>query len=73
MHSNRSSRFDSDSERDAVLSSDSSDEYKRGEWDLVAANSNAADEVFGELGLILVVVLGVVLAINVMLVALHIG
>jgi hypothetical protein len=73
MRSDHSSGFDRDSECDAVLNSNADHEHKRGEWDLVAVNSNSANEVFGELGLILVVVLGVVLAINMMLVALHVS
>jgi hypothetical protein len=40
--------------------------------DLVPADSNSPEEIFGEIGLVLVVVLGVVLAINMVLVALHI-
>ena len=36
-------------------------------------SANSADEVLGEVGLILVVVLGLVLAINMVLVGLHIG
>ena len=37
-----------------------------------AANSNSPDEVLGEVGLVLVIILGIVLAINAALVALHI-
>jgi hypothetical protein len=35
------------------------------------ANSNSSNEVLGEVGLVLVIVLGIVLAINLTLVALH--
>lgn len=37
------------------------------------ANLNSADEVIGQIGLVLLITLGVVLAINMMLVVLHIG
>jgi hypothetical protein len=37
------------------------------------ANPNSADDVIGEIGLVLVIILGAVLAINMMLLALHIG
>ena len=36
-------------------------------------NSNSPEEVFGEIGLVLVIVLGIVLAINMVLVGLHIA
>ena len=35
--------------------------------------ANSAEEVIGEIGLVLVVILGIVVAINMVLVALHIG
>ena len=38
-----------------------------------AASHNSADEVIGEIGLVLVITLGAVLAINMILLALHIG
>jgi len=41
--------------------------------DSAPASSNSPEEVFGEIGLVLVIVLGVVLAINMVLVALHIS
>jgi hypothetical protein len=37
------------------------------------ANSNSPEEIFGEVGLVLVIVLGIVLAINTLLIALHIS
>ena len=37
------------------------------------ANPNSADEVIGQIGLVLMITLGAVLAISMMLVALHIG
>ena len=36
-------------------------------------NANSSDEVLAEIGLVLVIILDIVLAINMMLVALHIG
>ncbi|MGD0191337.1 MAG: hypothetical protein ABSD74_11405 [Rhizomicrobium sp.] len=38
-----------------------------------AAEQNSPEEIFGEIGLVLVVVLGVVLAVNMIVVALHLG
>ena len=40
---------------------------------LGASNANSADEVIGEIGLVLIVILGIVVAINVALTALHIA
>ena len=40
---------------------------------ILGTESNAPDDVLGEVGLVLVVVLGIVLAINAALVALHIS
>lgn len=37
------------------------------------ATGNSADDVLGEIGLVLVVVLGIMVAINMVLIALHIG
>lgn len=36
-------------------------------------NTNSVDEIIGEMGLVLVVVLGIVLAINLLLTSLHIA
>ena len=36
-------------------------------------NANSADEVIGEMGLVLVVILGIVVAVNLVLTSLHIG
>jgi hypothetical protein len=36
-------------------------------------SANAPEEVFGEIGLVLVIVLGIVVALNMILVGLHIG
>lgn len=36
-------------------------------------NANSADEVIGEMGLVLVVILGIVVALNLMLTSLHIS
>jgi hypothetical protein len=44
---------------------------KRGQFE--AVDQNAPEEIFGEVSLFLVVILGIVLAINFALVALHIG
>lgn len=41
--------------------------------DSAHSSSNSPEEVFGEIGLVLVIVLGVVLAINMVLVALHVS
>jgi len=46
---------------------------RQGLTDFVPAVPNSPEEVFGELGLVLVVILGIVLAINTVLVALHIN
>ena len=46
---------------------------RQGPTDFVPADPNSPEEVFGELGLVLVVILGIVLAINTVLVALHIN
>ncbi|HEY2445468.1 MAG TPA: hypothetical protein VGI20_07000 [Rhizomicrobium sp.] len=35
--------------------------------------TNSAEEVLGEIGLILVIILGIVLSINMVLVAMHVG
>ena len=73
MRSDRFGELDRDSEWDAGLNRSSDHDGEPSDWDLVVANSNSPDEVFGELGFVLVVVLGFVLAINMMLVALHIS
>jgi hypothetical protein len=46
---------------------------KEREWQTPAARSNSPDDVLGEVGLVLVIILGIVLAINAALVALHIA
>ncbi len=43
------------------------------DWDKEFTDQNSPEEVFGEIGLVLIVVLGIVLAINVVLVSLHIA
>ncbi len=45
---------------------------KERERQIHAANSNSPDDVLGEVSLVLVVILGIVLAINAALVALHV-
>ena len=42
-------------------------------WSNEPASSNSPEEVFGEVGLVLVVILGIALAINMLLIALHIS
>jgi hypothetical protein len=42
-------------------------------WSNEPANSNSPEEIFGEVGLMLVVILGIVLAVNMLLIALHIS
>jgi hypothetical protein len=36
-------------------------------------NANSSDEVIGEIGLVLIVILGIVVVVNIVLVALHIS
>jgi hypothetical protein len=48
-------------------------EFDRFGGDLENPGANAADKVISEMGLVLVIILGVVLAINMVLVAFHIG
>jgi hypothetical protein len=42
-------------------------------WRYEPANSNSPEEIFGEVGLVLVVILGIVLAVNMLLIALHVS
>jgi hypothetical protein len=73
MRSNRSDGFERDTDWLPALGSGADHDGGRKSRQAGIANPNSADEVFGEVGLVLVVVLGVVLAINTVLVALHIG
>ena len=43
------------------------------EWQFDTANANSPEDVLGEVGLVLVIVLGIVVAINMILIALHVA
>jgi hypothetical protein len=70
---NRSNGFDGDPEWDSGLRSRFDRDFESPNRNSGLADSNSPDEVFGEVGLILVVLLGVILAINMALTALHIA
>jgi hypothetical protein len=71
MRNRRSSGFGGP-DRDGLSTRYARDLQPR-QWESDIANSNSTEEVFGEVGLVLVIVLGIVLAINMVLVALHIS
>jgi len=47
--------------------------FSRYDFQSAERNANSADEVIGEIGLLLVVILGIVVALNLVLTSLHIS
>ena len=69
MHSGRIRSCHDETGRDNSQTDRSFENFGCEEFD----RTNSADEVIGEVGLVLVVMLGIVVAINMALTALHIG
>lgn len=72
MWSHHSGWFGFDPDREPLLSRRRERAAEERESMLDTVDFNAPDDVLGEVGLVLVVILGVVLAINAALIALHI-
>jgi hypothetical protein len=73
MWNQDSGRFGFDPSEEPAISERSGSETRERARRLAAASSNSPDDVLGEVGLVLVVILGIVLVINAALVALHVA